>query len=419
MAYAFFFAYLIALLWAIPRIPFFRKAGLRKHYLQGLFLIKALAGVAYGYFHAQRGGGDTWVYHRYGLEDLQILRSDPILFLTSIKNPGYITGYGEFFGTANSWWNDLDGHVFGKMLAVAHLLSGSNYYINSLFFNLFSLGGLLLLYRVWQHSVPIKKSLLALAPFLVPSFIFWSSGIHKEGMLVLALGLLLYAVYFGVFEQKWGVKRVAAIVIGLLIVLVMRNYLLLPLLLGLVAFAAAKWAQPKIRPLVTYCVLFFIAGLLFFSAHLFLPGFNLPKVVIDRQEAFSVLRSPNRFASLALEPNALSFVQHAPQALYNAGFRPMIWEANNAGALLSAIEAAVIIVLCAFALWRIQAAGWRNSLLLFCLFFSVASLLIIGYTVVFPGAIVRYRSVVLPLMLMPVMAQLLRQPAKHLRNNQP
>jgi hypothetical protein len=41
---------------------------------------------------------------------------------------------------------------------------------------------------------------------------------------------------------------------------------------------------------------------------------------------------------------------------------------------------------------------------LFCLFFSFSVLLTIGYTVNFLGAIVRYRSLVLPLVVAPMLA---------------
>jgi hypothetical protein len=43
--------------------------------------------------------------------------------------------------------------------------------------------------------------------------------------------------------------------------------------------------------------------------------------------------------------------------------------------------------------------------LLFCLFFSLSVLLMIGYTVNILGAIVRYRSIALILLLLPIYAQ--------------
>jgi hypothetical protein len=374
-------------------------------YLWGFFLIKIAAGVAYGYFHAQRGGGDTWMYHAYGVEEMDLLLNDPAGFVTGLFHPGYSTGYGDFFGTSNSWWNDLDGRVFAKMLALLNLISSSNYYVNSLFFNLFSFTGTLLLVQVWQDKVLVKNPLVTLLPFLVPSFIFWSSGIHKENLLALALGLIIHPLYFGLQQQKATLRRVVALTTGLLIVLLLRNYLLLPLGMSLLAWVLAKSLQNRLHPLVTFITLFLLGAVLFFSVRLLVPSLDFPQVVVNRQQAFGGLRSPNRFRSMDLEPNATSFLQNAPQAFYNAAFRPMVWEANNALALAAACETLLILMLCAYYLRLLYTSKWRDPFLLFCLFFSVSALVIIGYTVVFPGAIVRYRSLVMPLFLMPFLAR--------------
>lgn len=410
MAYLLFFGYFVLLLWAIPHLPIIRKTGQPVLFLRAYWGAKVVAGVAYGYFHAQRGGGDTWMYHSYGLEELSLLQTNPLGFVTSIINPGYVTGYGAFFGTSQSWWNDLDGNVFAKMLAISHLASGSNYYINSLFFNLFSFAGTLLLLKVWRTHLGTNQPLLAFAPFLVPSFIFWSSGIHKENLLVLSLGLIIYSVYFSLCQQKITILRLSAIVAGLLIVLVMRNYLLLPLGLWLFALVLAKKIERRIHPALTFFILLFFAALLFFNLRHLAPALDLPQVVVHWQEAFHNKRSPNRFHSLPLQPSAGSFLSHAPQAWYNAALRPMIWEANNPLSFLSAIESLFILLIGGASLLLLPQAKWRDPYFLFCLFFSASVLLIIGYTVMFPGAIVRYRSIILPMLLMPSLAFLYKHP---------
>lgn len=408
MAYLLFCLYFLLLLWAIPHLPICRKTGQPAAYLRVFFGIKIMAGIAYGYFYAQRGGGDTWLYHQYGLDEKALLLSDPAAFVTKLFQPGYESGYGDFFGNTNSWWNDVDGNVFGKLLAVCNLITGGNYYINSLLFNIFSFTGTVLLLRVWKHVASVKNPLATWMPFLIPSFIFWSSGIHKENLLVLALGLIVYAVYFGINEQKFTVLRIVAIVAGLLIVIVMRNYLLLPLGLGLSAFWLAKKTQQRLHPLLPFVVIFLVAGVLFFTMHQLVPALNPPQILINWQQAFSELRSPNRFAKLPLEPNAISFIAHAPQAFFNAAFRPMVWEAINAFSVFSAIESMLMVLVCATALPFAPKARWRSPLLLLCAIFSFTVLLIVGYTVMFPGAIVRYRSIVQPFLLMPFLWLLLK-----------
>jgi hypothetical protein len=64
-----------------------------------------------------------------------------------------------------------------------------------------------------------------------------------------------------------------------------------------------------------------------------------------------------------------------------------------------------LLLFLVFLFWRKNGTK-LTPLLLFCIFFSLAVLMMIGYTVNVLGAIVRYRSIVLPLLMIPVAAQI-------------
>ncbi len=65
----------------------------------------------------------------------------------------------------------------------------------------------------------------------------------------------------------------------------------------------------------------------------------------------------------------------------------------------------VIIFLLIFLFWRVKTKP-SSPFLYFCLFFSFSILLTIGYTVNFLGAIVRYRSLIIPFLVVPMIAQI-------------
>jgi hypothetical protein len=70
------------------------------------------------------------------------------------------------------------------------------------------------------------------------------------------------------------------------------------------------------------------------------------------------------------------------------------------------LEIAVILLFfLVFLFWRKNGIT-LSPVLLFCLFFSVGVLFMIGYSVNNLGAIVRYRSIVFPLLLAPMAAKI-------------
>jgi hypothetical protein len=64
-----------------------------------------------------------------------------------------------------------------------------------------------------------------------------------------------------------------------------------------------------------------------------------------------------------------------------------------------------LLLLALFCLIYRRSRFATSPFILFCLFLSFSVLLMIGYTVNILGAIVRYRSIVLPLLMVPVVAQ--------------
>ena len=49
---------------------------------------------------------------------------------------------------------------------------------------------------------PGKKMAVLFATFLVPSFLYWTSGIHKEGLIFTGISLIIYCIYFGTQRKK-------------------------------------------------------------------------------------------------------------------------------------------------------------------------------------------------------------------------
>lgn len=367
-----------------------------------------MAGIFYGWIGVYYGQMaqmiDTWAYHLQGLEESKLLISHPVHFFTSLFHNDYEGGYINFLVSQNSWWNDAKANFFVKIMAIFDLLSFGNYYVNVIFYSFISLFGPMAFYKVMKDVFPVQKTPVLIATFLIPSFLYWTSGLHKEGLIFLGLSLLIYHLYFGFKEKKFPAHRVFLIFIGLGLVLILRNFLILPLLPALFAWILCQ--KLRFKPLYVYSVILTVSIVLFFTVKYIVPDINPPQSVVIKQQEFIELEGHSSVAVNKLQPTFVSFLMNAPQAFSLSALRPYPSDVRHLLSLAAATEVAIILLFfLVFLFWRTNGIT-LSPFLLFCLCFSVGMLFMIGYSVNNLGAIVRYRSIVLPLLLAPIAAKI-------------
>jgi hypothetical protein len=403
-----FAAYLILFSWLVTQTRFFRASGLTTSQLVIIFLLKAMAGILYGWIGVYYGEmaqmTDTWGYHYESLTETKLLKADPKAFFSSIFQNTYQDGYTKFLSVENSWWNDLKGTFFVKALAILNLASFGNYYVNVLFYSFISMFGPLALYRVMKEEYTGRKLPILFAIFLVPSMLYWTSGVHKDGIIFLGLAFTIYHMYFGLKGGGFSVWRILAIFFALLLVLALRNFLIIPILPALLAWVLAH--RLKRRPSVVFAVVYAVFIVFFFTAKFIHPRLNFPEEVVARQEAFLSLGGGSAVVVNKLEPTVQSFAANFFQAFSLSTIRPYPADVKHLLSLAASVEINLLLLLVFLFLWWHRPLTRLTPFLAFCIFFSFSVLLMIGYSVNILGAIVRYRSIVLSLLLVPVMANI-------------
>lgn len=409
MEYLLFVVYLFLFAWLVTKVKFFTRAELSNSQLIILFLWKVLAGIFYGWMGKYYGNlaqmVDTWAYYHFSLEEYGLLASDPKLYFTNLFYDPYPHGVENFFGSTGSYWNDLKGNIFVKLLSIFDILSFGHYYVNVIFFSFLTLFGPIAIYRVMNDLFPGRKMTILLATFLLPSFIYWSSGVYKEGIIFTGIALVIYHLYFGWKENHYGIKRWLGILFGLAILLVMRNYLMMLILPAVLAWLlATRW--PKYG-LVLFISVYLFCGLLFFAARYIHPRFDFPKAVVDKQQAF--LRLQGGASSIPikeLKPTVSSFFKNTPQAITLSFFRPFPADVMHLLSLAACVETNLLFLLFLLFLFFRRKNGATSEIAIYlCVFLSISILLAIGFSVNNLGAIVRYRSIILPLLFIPMIAQ--------------
>ena len=406
MEYLLFAGYLVLFAWLVTQIKFFTKSGLTSAQLIIIFLLKVMAGIFYGWIGVYYGElaqmVDTWAYHYESLKSYEILIKDPSNFLPSLFHNPYEQGFTRFLSSNNSWWNDLKGNFLLMILSIFNLFSFGHYYINVIFYSFLSFFGPIAIYRVMRDVFPAQRLAVLIASFLIPSFIYWTSGIHKEGLIFIGLALTVYHIYFGLKENRFPLYRVLLILFGILLVLALRNFLIITLIPALIAWIIAQ--KTRYKPFWVFSTLYLLFVVLFFTTRYVHPALDFPDAVVVKRGEFLALHGNSSIVLPTLEPTLESFIINTPQAFTLAAIRPYPADVHHLLSLAAAIEINVLLLLFVlFLILRRRLLPW-TPFLWFGVFIAVSILLMIGYTVNNLGAIVRYRSIILPFLFVPIIA---------------
>jgi hypothetical protein len=409
LEYLLFVGYLILFAWLVTRVRFFTRAGLSHSQLIILFLVKVMAGIFYGWIGIYYGNLaqmlDTWGYHQIGIIEYQTLRSDPNLYFSNLFFNPYPVGWGDFFGSSDSYWNNLKGNVFVKLLSIFDILSFGHYYINVIFYSFITLFGPIAFFRVMNDVFPGKRLAVLLATFFIPSFIYWTSGVHKEGLIFLGISLIIYHLYFGWKEKKYTLTRWLGVLLGLAILFILRNFLMLLVIPAVIAWLlASRW--PKYG-LAIFTSIYLIFTILFFTVRYIDKRLDFPQAVVNKQQAFLKMQGGvSTIPIKELEPTLSSFMKNTPQAITLSFLRPFPGDVHHLLSLAASLEINLLVLLfLLFLLFRKKNGPTSRNIVYLNLFLSISIMLAIGFSINNLGAIVRYRSIVISLLMISIIAR--------------
>jgi hypothetical protein len=374
--------------------------------------LKIAAGIAYALFYSQPQyiqGSDTWRFFNASKDETDWLLRDPAGFIKDLFTYGYQQS-GNLFNAKDSFWNDLKSNVIIKLMAVCNLLSLKNYYADIIFFNFFFFFGPVAFYRVAKEQIRANKIVLIAFVFCIPSFLFWCSGMHKDGLIFMSVALIVFYFNKWLRQKKVRFTTITIWLICMILLFSLRNFVLFLLLPALLTwFLCFRYPRKK------WLIVFAVYGLgltAFFAARLIMPNLDFPAYVVSKQNEFKLLGGNSQLALPLLEPDFMSFVKFLPSAIDIAFLRPHVTETINMAYWLSIAENIFLYALILAALFSIFIAknNYRQlfpatqALIIFCLCFALSNLLLSGYTITLTGAMVRYRSFALPFLITPLLS---------------
>lgn len=233
--------------------------------------------------------------------------------------------------------------------------------------------GQLLFYLAYRRAMPhIRLKWYALAIFFLPSLLFWPSSIGKESSLMLFLGAATYGAVL-MFEGKWltGIPLIAA---GMGLTAAVRPHVA-ALVAGALVMALMFGSMTQMRGgrFARFLLIgVALAGL--FAAFIAVNnrfGVSLNQQEVEEFQAQVVGQTDTGGSAIDAQP--VTSPAQIPDATLRVLFRPLINEAGNLQARLSAVESTVLFFLTLVALPRIISnvrAIRRYPYLAFSVFFT-------------------------------------------------
>ncbi len=199
MLYALPILYVVVLLLWLLRGRHFRTIGLPHWFLGAVFVVKSLLAVMFLWVHMNYyNGADTARYISDGEIIYHTLFENPAQYLLLTFGPNNLATIPPLIAEqveAMGYWFDDGAYMMVRFNALARLFSFGNQYVHGVFVAFLSTLGMWWLFKTLQQKgVPVWP--LALGVFGLPSTLFWTSGVHKEGLLAFFLGGFVYSVFW-------------------------------------------------------------------------------------------------------------------------------------------------------------------------------------------------------------------------------
>ncbi len=400
----------------IYRMNFFDMDEISKRTIAGIFILKIIFGLllwaVYTFYYTDRTTADIYKYFDDSKILFDALKANPSDYFKMLTGIGNNTlEFQHYYDQMHYWTRKIDSGIYNdshtiiRFNALMRLFSLGYYNVHTVFICFLSLIGLTAIYKTFIPYLQDKKSELTVAVFLLPSVLFWGSGVLKEGLIFFALGLLIYYLH-----KLFTLKSILICLVAAALLALSKFYVWLAVFPGLLFILwINKSGNTKI--ILKFSIVIVVIAVTGLNIDRFTSIQNPLVTLSQKQIEFNILANGNATDAFnkpipiaksvirinTLEPTLLSSIKNSPQALANTILRPFMWEWKSPMMLLAGMENVLILIFAVFCIIFIKPLSTiRWEYVLLCLSFVVIQFLIIGSTTPILGAIARYKVPALP-----------------------
>jgi hypothetical protein len=279
--------YAVIFLFLIGRWNFFRTEGISGKAIQLVFILKLIAGTflwwIYTHIYPDRLSADIFKYFDDGkimYDALFVKPLDYFKMLFGIQDASLMHYYLE---DMRHWVRPFNQGLYDenrtliRFNALICLFSFGNYHVHTVFMCFLSLVGLNGIYKTFLPYLWNKKKELFAIVFLLPSVLFWGSGVLKEGLILFAMGMFIYH-WHKLISEKFSLVRIIFVLLFAGLLSITKIYVLAILFPACIAYTwlvKTKYKFPEIKFLVVLIV-YILGGI-------FLLGIDIPFMLMEKQ----------------------------------------------------------------------------------------------------------------------------------------
>jgi len=235
--------------------------------------------------------------------------------------------------------------------AVVYVVTGPSVYVAWLVFSLVGFWGTYFLYRAFRTAVPGDSRRYALLLLLLPSMLFWPTGIGKEAFVTLGIGLTAYGSALLLSGYRtWLVP----LLLGVLATGVVRPHITAALF---TALAMATFLRRRTHAATELTPVAYVGGAVAIMAAggvVALWAASFLGVDLSVQGLTTALSDTTELTDeggSTFTPATVYSPVDLPWAMFTILFRPLVIEATNPQMMLAAVEGSLLLLLIAVS-WR-------------------------------------------------------------------
>ena len=277
--------YTLLFVFLIWRHPFFQIDGISRNAVSLGFIIKIISGTilwaVYSLNTHYQGRADIFFYFDDGKAIYSALFEKPIDYIKIIfgsDDPSfkYLSQTGNWSKTYNQGIYN-ESRTIIRFNAIVDIFSFANYHVHTVFICFLSTIGLTGILKTFLPYFEDKKTELFAIIFFIPSVLFWGSGVLKEGLILFAMGMMLY-YWHKLVSERVTISKLFFFFLFIALLSITKAYILIILFPILIAHS---WILKtgKRKPALKYLVVFSI----FLSILLFQKKIDIPFMLMDKQ----------------------------------------------------------------------------------------------------------------------------------------
>jgi hypothetical protein len=394
----------------IWKSSFFKATNFPVWYSNALFGAKLLGGVAlffiYTFYYTNREQADIFKFYDDGIILRKIIEDRPAIGFKMLTGCLDETTKDEEAKLAN-WYRPFsktmlnENRLLIRTQAVLSFFSFGYYQMHNLLFCYLSFLGIWLITKAIAPLLSLRDSKIWAILLFFPSILIWTDGLLKESILLLALGAVVWAAT----RSRSITKGVLMLLLALVLLAFTRTILAVIVVVALCGYWFSKRVNTNRAMLGLHLVLY----ILLITVALVLPKidplYDYFKVIARKQkytyEEAKIMGANSLVELPRIDQRPISVVTTVPLGFFYALVQPTPMQAHGkALVFVNGIENLLFVVLFVFLLLKIQKKkGDRARLFWFLFFIAAVYLSFIGLLVPVLGNMVRYKAVVIPVLM--------------------